>query len=512
MTLGDKLTQYVHYENTLERLLGKDYDIEEMANEYARMSVISLEDILIGCTNMFEKKVTATEYNSWMTFVNYVLNENFSLKEKYENMDKMKWILPNTDEQALLCVYDMLLSLYDEDEFKSKDLEGIIETCQLYLQNKKLPKEQWKYGEWQKENYMTYIDDNISEKKFSKEELVMFYRFVDEGCNNGNEDALSIKGYGCYGGNELFNCDWNESLRCVEKLFELTGDGIYANTLGFIHYYGRCNNGKPNYDKAFQYFSVGAFQGNSESLYKLADMFLEGKGIIQNDLAAVRIITNLYESAYEQYCTGIYDAKFADISMRMGLLLFRESEEKQDYINTFIYYLQAKQAIERRIKHSEFFGNKKVYDRIINGLEETKKKIEEYDKDFFAKEGYVDADIYFLEFIQNYDMSVKIIEETDDYCKVLLRRKNKEEQLLPINMLLVVPELEKCVLTDSLVVRFYDVKKMNLYVDKEKFVADDITLSRDSKWVFSKEDEVLFEIKSKMIRLYANDMKDSIKI
>ena len=53
---------------------------------------------------------------------------------------------------------------------------------------------------------------------------------------------------------------------------------------------------------------------------------------------------------------------------------------------------------------------------------------------------------------------------------------------------------------------------MNLYADKEKFVADDITLSRDSKWVFSKEDEVLFEIKSKMIRLYANDMKDSIKI
>ena len=117
-----------------------------------------------------------------------------------------------------------------------------------------------------------------------------------------------------------------------------------------------------------------------------------------------------------------------------------------------------------------------------------------------------------LEFIQNYDMSVKVLEETDEYCKVLLRRKNRDEGSLPVNMLLVVPELENCVLTDSLVVRFYDVKKMNLYVEKEKFLVDDITLSRDSKWVFSKEDEVLFEIKSKMIRLYASDMKDSIKI
>lgn len=512
MTLGDKLTQYVHYENTLEKLLGKDYDIEEMANEYAKMCVISLDDILIGCKNMFEKKVSASEYNSWMTFVNYVLNENFSLKEKYDDIDKMKWILPNTDEQALLCVYDMLLSLYDEDEFKSKDLEGVIETAELYLSNENLPKEQWKYSEWQKENYMTYIDDNILEESFSKEQLDMFYKFIEEGCNEGNEDALSIKGYGCYGGNKLFKCDWNESLRCIEKLFELTGDGVYANTLGFIHYYGRCNNGKPNYDKAFQYFSVGAFQGNSESLYKLADMFQEGKGIIQNDLAAVRIITNLYERAYEQYCTGIYDAKFADIAMRMGILLFKESEERQDYINTFIYYLQAKQAIERRIKHSDFFGNKKVYDRITNGLEETKKKIEEIDKDFFSKEEYVDADIYFLEFIQNYNMSVRVLEEADDYCKVILRRKNRDGQILPINMLLVVPELEKCVLTDSLVVRFYDVNKMNLYAENGNFLVDDITLSRDSKWVFSKEEEVLFEIKSKMIRLYTSDMKDSINI
>lgn len=512
MTLGDKLTQYVHYENTIEKLLGKDYDIEEMANEYAGMCVISLEDILIGCKNMFDKKVSATEYNNWMTFVNYVLNENFSLKEKYDDTDNMKWMLPVTDEQAMICIYDMLLSLYDEDEFKSKDLDGVIETAELYLQNKNLPKEQWQYSEWQKENYMTYIDDNISNKKFTKEQLDIFYRFVEEGCNSGSEDALSIKGYGCYGGNDLFKCDWNESLRCVEKLFELTGDGIYANTLGFIHYYGRCNNGKPNYDKAFQYFSVGAFQGNSESLYKLADMFQEGKGIIQNDLAAVRIISNLYENAYEQYCTGIYDAKFADIAMRMGNMMFKESEEKQDYINAFIYYLQAKHAIERRIKHSEFFGNKKVYDRIIDGLDDTREKIEELDNEFFSKEGYVDADIYFLEFIQNYDMSVKVLEETDEYCKVLLRRKNRDEESLPVNMLLVVPELENCVLTDSLVVRFYDIKKMNLYVEKEKFLVDDITLSRDSKWVFSKEDEVLFEIKSKMIRLYASDMKDSIKI
>ena len=56
------------------------------------------------------------------------------------------------------------------------------------------------------------------------------------------------------------------------------------------------------------------------------------------------------------------------------------------------------------------------------------------------------------------------------------------------------------------------LRKINLYTDKNKFTVDDISLNRESKWIFSKNDEVLFEIKSKMIRLYASDMQDSISI
>ena len=509
MSNKEGLLNYIHYEKKIEQILGKEFDVEEVATEFAEVYTLSLDDIQIGCHNMCKKGVSATEYNNWVTFVNYVLNENFSLKEKYDVVDKIKWIIPKNDVEALLCIYDMLLALYDEDEFRSEDLEDIIDTIKVYKMNKRIPKEEWDYSIAQREKYISYIDDNIHDKNFSKDEIDLFYRFIDEGCKENNEEALSIMGYGCYGGNKLFKCDWEKSCECIEKLFELTGDGVYANSLGFIYYYGRVNDGKPDYNKAFQYFAVAGFQGNMESLYKLSDMFHEGQGIIQNDLAAVRIITNLYESSYEQYCTGIYDAKFADIALRMGNLLYQECEEEQDYINTLIYFLQAKQAIDRRIKHDEFFGNKKVYDKIMAGLEKTKKKL---GNNFFSKEGYVDADIYFLEFIQNYDMTVKILEENDDYCKVLLRRKNKKEQELPLNMLPVVPELEKCVLTDSLVVRFYNIKKINLYTDKNKFTVDDISLNRESKWIFSKNDEVLFEIKSKMIRLYASDMQDSISI
>lgn len=507
MSFDEGLKKYIHYEKKIEQILGNDFDIEEVATEFADVYTISLDDILIGCQNMCKKKVTAPEFNNWMTFVNHVLNENFSLKDKYDETDKMKWIIPTTDEEALLCVYDMLLSFYDEDEFQSEFLEDIIETINIYEDNKNLSPEKWNYSTAQKEKYIAYIDDNVQSKKFSEKQLKLFYKFVDECCDENSEEALSIKGYGCYGGNDLFKCDWEESRKCIEKLFELTGDGVYANSLGFIYYYGRVDDRKPNYNKAFQYFAVAGFQGNMESLYKLSDMFHDGQGIIKNELAAVKIITNLYESSYEQYCTGIYDAKFADIALRMGNLLFDECEEEQDYINTLIYYLQAKQAIDRRIKHDSFFGNKKVYDRIVEGLDKTKKKLGE---DFFAKEGYVDADIFFLEFIQGYDMSVSIIEDNDEYCKVALRRKNKKDQELPLNMLLVVPELEKCVLTDTLVVRFYNVKKLNLYSNKNKFTIDDISLSRDSKWIFSRKEEVLFEVKSQMIRLYASDLQDNV--
>jgi TPR repeat protein len=62
------------------------------------------------------------------------------------------------------------------------------------------------------------------------------------------------------------------------RLFELTDNPQYANTLGYIYYYGRCNNGVPEYDQAFYYFSYAAANGLYEGMYKLADLFWHGYG------------------------------------------------------------------------------------------------------------------------------------------------------------------------------------------------------------------------------------------
>ena len=146
MSNKEGLLNYIHYEKKIEQILGKEFDVEEVATEFAEVYTLSLDDIQIGCHNMCKKGVSATEYNNWVTFVNYVLNENFSLKEKYDVVDKIKWIIPKNDVEALLCIYDMLLALYDEDEFRSEDLEDIIDTIKVYKMNKRIPKEEWDYS------------------------------------------------------------------------------------------------------------------------------------------------------------------------------------------------------------------------------------------------------------------------------------------------------------------------------------------------------------------------------
>lgn len=121
-------------------------------------------------------------------------------------------------------------------------------------------------------------------------ELTVYRRFIDDLIPKDNHTALRRKGYGCYGGGPAYECNWDIALECVTRLYELTGKPVYANTLGYIYYYGRCWNGEPKYDEAFRYFSVGAAGFYYESRYKLADMFVHSYGVPKNAKIAYTIV------------------------------------------------------------------------------------------------------------------------------------------------------------------------------------------------------------------------------
>ena len=234
------------------------------------------------------------------------------------------------------------------------------------LENERRPAAERDYSDEEKEHYLECMQSGETLRFASEPELQLYRKFAEELCEKENVTALRCKGYGCYGGDAAYDCDWNTSLECMQKLLELTGEAGYANTLGYIYYYGRCWNGEPQYEQAFRYFSIGAAGGWFESRYKLADMFVHGYAVPKNPEIACEIVAELYSENLKRFLKGD-PCKFADVALRMG------SYEESGYRGTsnarlaYIYYLQAAFAIRQRAK-LHWYGDAKVAEGISKAL------------------------------------------------------------------------------------------------------------------------------------------------
>ena len=121
----------------------------------------------------------------------------------------------------------------------------------------------------EKEAWLRPFEEDENLRMMDEETLAKARRYTEELCREDNVFALRLKGYACYGGNRLYECDWTAARDCMLRLRELADDAEYANTLGYIYYYGRCNGGEPEYEKAFPQFSYAAANGLFEAIYKL---------------------------------------------------------------------------------------------------------------------------------------------------------------------------------------------------------------------------------------------------
>ena len=96
----------------------------------------------------------------------------------------------------------------------------------------------------EKEAWLRPFEEDENLRMMDEETLAKARRYTEELCREDNVFALRLKGYACYGGNRLYECDWTAARDCMLRLRELADDAEYANTLGYIYYYGRCNGGR----------------------------------------------------------------------------------------------------------------------------------------------------------------------------------------------------------------------------------------------------------------------------
>lgn len=341
-----------------------------------------------------------------------------------------------------------------------------------------------------KRHFINYYDGEEF-KELNDEQKAIYRKTVDELCLKNDEIALRIKGYACYGGNDIYPCNWNISKDCLMKLFKKTGDACAANSLGYIFYYGRCNYGKPQYEEAYKYFSYGAFHGIYESMYKVADMIAVGKGAPKMPVAASNLHYYVYKKNLIHFVQGNFDCKFADTALRMG------NEYCNDTELAYSYCLEADYAIRKRLPFN-YFGDNVVYNNIQDALIKAKERYHEYIGPA-KKVGFFEWSILSLP-IDTYNRSAKAVvkkfgsktvELTISATKPSYGSNGNKNKLL-----FTVPEADYCELVDSITFEVKNVKKCKVAGGRNSFKYDFIQMDLDSNdYIFKHEGETVARIK-----------------
>ncbi len=321
------------------------------------------------------------------------------------------------------------------------DFDEIIADLERYFSNKGKALEDWNFSEEEMKDYIRFFDDDSYVKQADEKHLALARRFIDALCEKDSGLALYIKGYACYGGNRLYPCDWVVSRDCMIRLFEKKDDPQYANTLGYIYYYGRCNGGVPEYDKAFHYFGIAAANGLYEGMYKLADMFYHGYGCKESRRTARSLYRMVYDDGIKNFLKGEH-ASFADAALRMGNVYAKGIGEEVNPAYAYHYYLQADYAARLRAKEDDFFGNTTVVINVRKALEEAEALLPE---DFFKEVAAYDFPGLFVELTNENHRCVLSKEEVSGQgIELAAERIPTRTAPDPEELLVTIPQLKYC--------------------------------------------------------------------
>ena len=347
-------------------------------------------------------------------------------------------------------------------------LEELTDHVEQIVSCRNLPLAEKNYTDRQKRNYLVNIGTEDMLKTASETELRLYVRFTVELCAKGDRDALIAKGHACCGGNAVYPCDWEQARDIFLSLCEEKCDPSLANTLGNIYYYGRCNDGVPQYDEAFRWFSIGAVGGICESRCKLAEMlYLRGYGAGKNEITARTIMDELYEQTLLEFLNDGPECSLAEVALRLGNLI----RDNTPTVNTnsprkaYYYYLQAAYAIKQRIARRSYYGDKDLVDSIRKSIEDLrannslgipKKTVRTEDLSCFL--GHQDL-------VRRY-YHMKLKKTGDDEYKITIRVFSEWSGKAPSKILLTLPEAHFCGMVDTVNIK---AKKAKIYIGKDLF-------------------------------------------
>lgn len=264
--------------------------------------------------------------------------ENYTLADVYYKLFDFSIPFINRVDDA----YQMLINMILDEEKP------------LYL--KSVP-------EYVMERILISLERNYSNSKISDFKKNCYVTFMEKLCNLNNQVGLDIKAYAYYGGNSVVECNYKISEECLLKLVDMYYDSSYANTLGYIYYYGRVNGGEPEYEKAFNYYNMAAINGNVESIYKLGDMYRNGYGVKQNEQVARITYEKLYDRVLSEFYDNQDNSSLPDVALRIASFY---DGYKEGALPAAMLYLQSLMSMNYRHNFYDDSIRKQIVANIVN--------------------------------------------------------------------------------------------------------------------------------------------------
>ena len=526
---SEEIKKIIRYESNFKNFITEDPEhgiMEYSFSPYTDESMmVTLEDLLEALKNI---KSIHPEYNEYENYWRFPLGlmihfgshidvysyaddrSNETIKDNIQSKvleNELNRILPDRDDKMKEDVWKRIIfdnALLENKEegntINYENLDDLIEYIEVYQSNKDKPAEEWEYSAISKQVIVKYFDDNDLDVSETSELLLEKVRaFADELCEKDHIPALRVKGYSQYGGNRLYDCDWRSSRDIMEKLYELTDDSLYSNTLGYIYYYGRCSDdGQPEYEKAFRYFYAGHLEGLYESSYKIADMLKNGYGCKQSYRRAYNIYKDVYLDNLKHDNFGM-EGKLADAALRMGTCYEDGIYVEKDLATAYGYYLEAEKASKTRLQNSDFFGDASVAIGISKSLDRVKSELQ---TDFFLEyltPVQLEGQIHYLTNDSSGYVTVK--KQSNGIYQLIFEREYG-------NALVTIPELDMCEITGRMIFTCRDVKSTKKKVLNIKVKYDWCIIDEDVIYFYQDLKQVL-TLKYKDARYYPPKAKDN---
>ena len=366
---------------------------------------MKVEDIQEALTNINKNKAPLTVFKQWFWLILHVFYDSLNIKERYDATVFSDF--PKDEKEIFSTVYGLTEKLYwrleerfgtkeDSEQYliqfkdepvwetepRAKDeLElsayyavcaDIVGRITSYQHNLGKPQGQWVYSNSQMKHVVGAYESEKDLEGATPEALALYRDFVRRLYQEGDVQAIRILAKGHLEGGIAYRQNRELARRYLQELFDKTGDALAANALGYIYYNGYTNNGIPQYDKAFRFFSYGVLDGVDESIYMAANMLIHGQGTVKNTDMGLNLLVDGYRNSLHDFCREYFDCRFAEYALYMGDCCMEGIIYGMGTKDAYRFYLEADYAAKKRKK-----TDRPVAENLVEKIEKSLEAIRE---------------------------------------------------------------------------------------------------------------------------------------